>query len=447
MGEFSSGGLLTLTQADAPYTIRWNSTDTTTCNETLEITSSGQILNGAHGFPQGLLSGSSTIDPALIEPGDYTYRISCNGGAANDFVNVDVTATGIPSAFDLKIKLASESTYHDYPAGKQSPTGSFIDIGAVTVPAGNSILCAPGNPCEANQTVDLNWVGTNVSNCNAIARYKLSNDLLPAWNTLTAVASTGQLTMNVTHLGTTRFTITCDKPDGTQLSDVVYAEFQKPFTIPSYTPTLAQGDFYVPENVGSLYLGMGSSGGRGGTTSATGADGDIAYFNKDNGTSTGADYLVAYPGHGGGQSVAMGGTASGGIGGSIFYPVGNIAPYYGASGIYLLVYIEGVAGASTTTASGGAGGLLQNGNEVIVTGSASVGISGASPMDGATGAVGGGALTGGGGGGSGSYMLSQFSVTPLQKFKFKAPIKPPFGTGTINMNIKTWADTSFGNPY
>ena len=443
VGQNASGGLLSLTQADLPYTIRWNSSNSpTSCQET--VSPAGSI-----DFPQSLLNGSQTMDPALLEPGTYTYKIHCVNayGTADDFVNVDVSDVPLVSSLDLLIKLSSESTYHTYPAGQSSGNGGAIDLNPITLVSGSTTLCGPGSPCEANQTVNLDWTGVNVSNCSATAKYKISTDALPTWNTPTPVAATGQLSMLVAHYGVTRFIVTCDKPSGGQISDTVYANLETKITAPSFTGATATGDFYVPENVGSLGVSMGSFGGRGGTTSADGVDGDGAYFNKDNGTANGQDYLVVYGGKGGKQSVALGGTANGGLGASVYYPPGNVVSY-GSLGIYLLGYVSGEPGHPTTTSAGGAGGMYQNGIATIVTGSMSLGSSGVSVQDGGAGAAGTAGLTGGGGGGSGGYITARFSAASPEKFKFKGASKlPAAGPGTVFLYISTMGDTNFSSPY
>ncbi len=444
VGEFSSGGLLTITQADGPYVIRWASSDTTTCNETLEITSSGQILNGAHGFPQSALTGSSTIDPALIEPGDYTYRISCSGpgGTANDFVNVLVNDVAAVSSLDLKIKLNTESTYHDYAAGTNG-SGSPVSIGSINAPnISSSVICASGT-CEANKVIDLDWVGSNVSNCSATAKYKLSADPVSMWSTPTSVLDTAQQSITVTHYGVTKFTITCDKPDGSSITDTVFAYLTPTININSGgTGTQTTGEFHVPANIGSLMINrMTSPGGQGGLVTGNGVDGEDTYFNKDNGSPTGLDFLVTYGGNGGMQSQSIGGTALGGGGGTTYYPASLVS-----QGFFLFGHQEGVVGASTTTVTGGVGGKLSTGPTVYILsgGSSIVSLPGA--MDGITGENAVASTTGGGGGGSGSAISARFLVTPFQVFKFKAGALTqgtPLGLGGTGINMQLGGDYGY----
>ncbi len=442
VGEFSSGGLLTLTQADAPYTIRWNSTDTTTCNETLEITSSGQILNGAHGFPQGLTAGSSTIDPALIEPGDYTYRISCNGGAANDFVNVLVNDASAVSSLDLKIKLDTESTYHDNPAGTNG-SNNPVPIGSVNAPHIASATICDSGTCEANKVINLDWVGSNVSNCSATAKYKLSADPVSMWSTPTSVLSTAQQSITVTHYGVTKFTIACDKPDGSSISDTVFTYLTPTINLNSGgVSTQTSGEFHVPANIGSLMIGlMTSPGGQGGLATGNGVDGEDTYFNKDNGTATGLDFLVTRGGHGGVQFQPTGGTALGGAGGTTYYPASPAS-----QGFFLLGHQEGVVGASSTTATGGAGGSLAAGPTVYILSGGSSIVSTGGSWNGNKGGDAVTSTTGGGGGGSGSGLVARFSVVPFQVFKFKAgALTPgtPLASGGTGINMQLGGDWGY----
>ncbi len=328
VGENTSGDGITISQSDSPYIVQWNSTDTTDCTETVEIAGSSPI--SAQGFPQSSLADSLTINPADVEPGDYIYRIGCNGpgGSDNDFVNITIV-TGSGGGPTPTVNLGIKSTVQvnfGFP-----PITQDYWVGTTEAAPEASLLLKP--------------VLTDISGsaCFASAWYQdtLSSADNTSWNSTISIVSDAVYPIKIPLVGVTFFKVSCTATDGTVYSDTVKVHEYRTFpSVPNATKTFA-----IPENAKLINVCVVGQGGEGGPPSASSVDGvsGVATTMRKNGV-----LFASAGGGGGGQKEQIGSFSNPGSGG-----VANIT---GGSGVVYEVVTSGQAGFSATNSNGGSGG-------------------------------------------------------------------------------------------